>query len=202
VVDGLRHLIAYADSAQWFSHGVATFLSEWIVLIAMLLLLLPLTQATALIVASTVAMPIMVADIAARDFPELERRRGGSLAGSVWNTIWVTLAFLVLWLLTLPLWLFGLPAAVLPILLTGWLNERLFRYDALAEHASREEYLQLVRRQRWPLLGLGMVAAVLQTVPVINLFAPVYSGLIFVHFGLAGLRRLRRNEADRPIAPA
>jgi uncharacterized protein involved in cysteine biosynthesis len=147
-------------------------------------------------------MPIMVADIAARDFPELERRRGGSLAGSVWNTIWVTLAFLVLWLLTLPLWLFGLPAAVLPILLTGWLNERLFRYDALAEHASREEYLQLVRRQRWPLLGLGMVAAVLQTVPVINLFAPVYSGLIFVHFGLAGLRRLRRNEADRPIAPA
>jgi uncharacterized protein involved in cysteine biosynthesis len=108
----------------------------------------------------------------------------------------------VLWLLTLPLWLFGLPAAVLPILLTGWLNERLFRYDALAEHASREEYLQLVRRQRWPLLGLGMVAAVLQTVPVINLFAPVYSGLIFVHFGLAGLRRLRRNEADRPIAPA
>jgi hypothetical protein len=192
LVESLRHLIAYGVSAQWFGNSTATLLSEWIVLIAMVLFLLPLTQATALVVTSTIAMPIMVRDVAARHYPQLERRRGGTVIGSVWNAFVAMIGFVLLWIVTLPLWFFGVPALLLPIALGAWLNERLFRYDALAEHASAAEYARIVSAHRAPLLGVGAVAAVAQMVPLFNLFAPVYAGLCFIHYGLAALENVRR----------
>jgi uncharacterized protein involved in cysteine biosynthesis len=194
LVEGLRQLIAAGASEQWLSQGVAGFLSDWIVLIAMLLFLLPLTQATALIVTATVAMPIMVEDIARREFPQLERRHGGSVVGSIVNAFAALLIYLALWVLTLPLWLLGIPAIVLPLLLNAYLNARLFRYDALAEHASADEYSRIMSSARGPLFGLGIAAALLQMVPVVNLFSPVYSGLSFIYFGFGELARMRALE--------
>ncbi len=191
VVEGLRRLIAYGVTVHWFGESTATLLSEWIVLITMVLFLLPLTQATALIVTSTIATPIMVADVAALSYPQLERKHGGTVAGSIGNALVATLGFAILWIVTLPLWFFGAPALLLPVVLGAWLNQRLFRYDALAEHASNEEYVRFVSAHRVPLFGLGAIAALAQTIPLLNLLAPVYAGLSFIHYGLAALERAR-----------
>ncbi|MGH8750342.1 MAG: EI24 domain-containing protein [Burkholderiales bacterium] len=168
-------------------HGLAATLG----VILAWLLVLPCILITALLVASVIAMPVMVKHVAARDFPALEKKAGGTVIGSVWNALVAVLVFLVLWVITLPLWLFGLPALMLPVLLAAYLNQRLFRYDALAEHASREEFGQILERAGGRLYVLGAALGLIQFIPVVNLFSPIYIGLAFTHFCLDELRELR-----------
>ncbi|GAC1620740.1 MAG: EI24 domain-containing protein [Nevskia sp.] len=173
---------------RWIASGLVAFV---------LLLLLPtLVVATALFITSVVAMPIMVEHVAARDYPQLAKHRGGSALGSIGNSLAALFVYLLLWLLVLPLWLI-LPFAVfVPLLLNGYLNDRVFRYDALAEHATPEEYREILRRRSPQLLGLGVVAALIQLVPFVNLVSPVYSGLSFIHYALAELQRLRAERGS------
>ena len=195
LVTGLQNLASVPALKNLLGDSLLHVVSEFSVAIALLLIVPPMVQATALLITATVAMPLMVEYVAQRDYPQLERRKGGSVAGSVWNALAATLVYLLLWLVTLPLWLFGIPAIVLPVLLNGWLNDRLFRYDALAEHASRDEYALLRSRAGGQFYLLGCVASLIQLVPLLNLIAPVYSGLCFIHFGCAALLRLRSAAA-------
>jgi CysZ protein len=194
-------LVQLLISAPWLAHLVGAMvlhaLSALGVTAIMLIMLLPLTQATALLITAFIAVPRMVRLVAAERYPQLERKRGGSALGNLWNALSSTLIYILLWLISLPLWLFVLPGAALGVLINGWLNDRLFRYDALAEHASREEYLALKARAGGRFYGLGLVAALIQLVPLLNLVSPVYSGLSFIHFGLAELAQLRAGKVTR-----
>jgi CysZ protein len=76
-----------------------------------------------------------------------------------------------------------------------------FRYDALAEHASESEIALLIGRHRAELFWLGVVVAAIGHVPLFGLFSPVYGGLAFIHFCLQRLQALRsellEGRADR-----
>jgi uncharacterized protein involved in cysteine biosynthesis len=100
--------------------------------------------------------------------------------------------FAALWLLSLPLWLTGIGALVLPALVSALFNQRVFRYDALAEHASAGEYRAVVQAAGGRLYALGLALAALYYVPFVNLLAPIVSGLAFTHLCLAELARHRR----------
>jgi uncharacterized protein involved in cysteine biosynthesis len=179
-----------------------TFVGNWLVerggawvltsLYAVLVVgvLLPLILITAIIVTELVAMPVIVS-LVARDHPQLEKRSGGSTLGSVSNAVRAVVIFILLWIGTLPLWLTGFGAVILPALTAAYLNQRLFRYEALAEHASREEYEAVVRRAKGRLYLLGLLLVGLYYVPFVNLVAPVFSGLAFTHFCLAELAAYR-----------
>jgi len=177
----------YLDSgASWVAGSAVALL--------LLLTLLPLTYATALLLTALFAMPSMVRHVAGRDYPGLEEKHGGSNLGSAWNGFVAMAVFLGLWLITLPVWLVSPLAPALPLLLGAYLNQRLFRYDALAEHASQEEFEDLVEQAAGRLYLLGALLAVVQFVPVLNFFAPVYIGLAFIHLCLAELARLRQEK--------
>ncbi len=109
------------------------------------------------------------------------------------NTTW--LAWVRDWGLSPALiWGSGLAAValLLPLMLTSaYLNQRMFRYDALAEHASAAEFAHILRTSRGDLFLLGALLSLLLYVPLINLLAPVFSGLAFTHFCLARLARVR-----------
>jgi hypothetical protein len=81
--------------------------------------------------------------VVARDYPELEMKHGGTFMGSVWNGLIAVGVFLIIWIITLPLWLIPFGVLVVPTLLSAYLNQRLFMYDALMDHASREEFEQI-----------------------------------------------------------
>jgi uncharacterized protein involved in cysteine biosynthesis len=100
----------------------------------------------------------------------------------------------VLWVVTLPLWLTGILGIVLPLVLSMYLNQRLFRYDALAEHASTTELPRVMARAKGRLYGLGLLIAALYYVPVINLLIPVLGGLAFAHLCLSELAQMRKAE--------
>ena len=190
-LDAFRGVAGGTSVARWLEARGAAWVLDSLGMVLAIGFLLPATIITAVLVTELIAMPVIVS-VAGRSFPALQKRSGGTVAGSLANALTAVVLFAVLWLVTLPLWLSGIGAVVLPALNSAYLNQRLFRYDALAEHASREEFVQLVRRNRGALFALGLMLAPLYYVPVVNLAAPVVSGLAFTHFCLALLAHSRR----------
>jgi hypothetical protein len=179
---------------QWLTTG--WFAIQWevqdLALIAakamIVILLVPLVQLTALLILSSFGMPAMVEHVAARSYAGLERRRGGSLAGSLWNGLVALAGMVVLFVVSIPLWFFPPLWPVIPLAIVGWVNQRVLRYDALAEHATAAEMRQLFTGRRGTLYVLGVVLALLAYVPFVGFFAPMVFGLSFIHYLLAALK--------------
>jgi hypothetical protein len=175
---------------RWIAHGIQGVLH--------LLLFVPLVFLTALLVTALFAMPALIRLVAERDYPQLVRASGGGFFGSLLNAVIALLIFLAIWVVTLPLWLVGV-GVIMPFVAAAYLNQRLFRYDALAEHASRTEMQSLFESRRPAWWGLGLLTGLLQFVPVLNLFAPVLAGLAFIHYGLARLDEMRASSPPQPL---
>lgn len=195
-VNDLTGMVQATPLEQWISHGFLAVMSHYLIAIILVLLLLPAIYVTALLITAVFAMPMMVRHVAERHYPELERRQGGSNAGSIANATVAIVVYCSGWVLSLPLWLFSPFALLLPLVLMAYLNQRLFRYDALAEHASREEYARVIERATVKLYLLGVVTGLLQFVPLLNLFSPVYVALAFIHLCLGELKELRQTVQD------
>jgi hypothetical protein len=163
--------------------------------------------------------------VAMRRFPQLERRQGGGFWGSLGWSLWSTLVALLALVLSLPFWLIPPLVLVLPPLIWGWLTYRVFAYDALAAHASREERVELLARHRVPLLAMGVFAGLLGAAPSVlwasgamfialaPLLVPLalwvytlvfaFASLWFSHYLLAALEALRAsNGGSDPVAVA
>lgn len=177
--------------AGWLQGWNATWIIDYTAALAVLVAILPAMFVTALLITEIIAMPVIVKFVAERYHPDLRRAGGGTLAGSIGNAAIAITVFAVLWIVTLPLWLTGIGALLAPLLTSAYLNQRLFRYDALAEHASAEEFTQLVRSSRRDLFLLGILVSLLLYVPVVNLLVPVLGGLAFTQFCLARLSAAR-----------
>jgi CysZ protein len=156
-----------------------------------LFLFVPLVFVTALVITALFAMPALIRLVADRHYPRLRRESGGSMSGSLLNALLAVGVFAAIWVLTLPLWMIG-AGLVVPFVAATYLNQRLFRYDALEEHASLEEMRALFAIHRSSWWGLGLLTGLLQFVPLLNLLAPVLTALAFIHFGLARLAYLRQ----------
>lgn len=191
--------------AGWLQSGLAyaPFISQWdlsdatlfVAKLVILLMLIPLVQLTAVLILSIFGLPAMVAHVAARSFPDLERRRGGSLAGSVWNSVVALAGMAGLGLASIPLWIFPPIWPLIPVAIVGWVNQRVLRYDALAEHADAAELRQVVAANRGALYLLGVILALAAFIPIIGLFVPVLLGLSFVHYLLTALQVARAEGA-------
>jgi hypothetical protein len=171
-----------------FDFGDATVIAAYVVLF---LLIVPLIYLTALFILGVFGMQKMVDHVAQRSFPALERRHGGGLAGSVWNGVAALGALLLLFVVTLPLWLVPPLWPLIPLAIFTWVNQKLLRYDALGEHADRGEMARLFRERRGALLLLGLLLALLAYVPFVGFIAPVVFGLAFIRYLLGALQEIR-----------
>ena len=163
------------------------------------LMFVALAVVTALTAIAVLTMPVIVKIVAARHFPTLEAKRGGTLAGSIRNASVALTVFVVLWLLALPLLVLPPVYVVASLLLNAWLSQRMFRYDALAEHASEQEMASILRDNRSRLFGLGVVLSPLSLVPIVNvLVLPIYAGIAFTELCLSELARLRARAERTP----
>lgn len=183
----------------------------------------PVIVIVALLAVSILMTPSMLHLVAERRFAALERRRGGSLWMGALGALAATLVALLALVISVPLWLVPPLVLVLPPLIWGWLTYRVLTYDVLAEHATREERLEIVRRHRPLLLAMGVLAGYLGAAPglvwasgvMFVALAPVlvpaaiwiytlvfaFAALWFAHFGLSALEALRAEREPPPIAP-
>ncbi|HSG76476.1 MAG TPA: EI24 domain-containing protein [Burkholderiales bacterium] len=187
--------------AEWMQSGLAhaPLIGSWdfttatlfLAKVLILVMLVPLIQLTALLILSVFGMPSMVEHVASRSFTRLERRKGGSLAGSVWNSS-VGLAGLVgLGIASIPLWVFPPLWPLIPVAILAWVNQRVLRYDALAEHAAADEMRRLFSARWGGLYVMGLVLALLAYIPILGFFAPVLLGVSFIHYLLGALEEQR-----------
>ncbi|MCK9379956.1 MAG: EI24 domain-containing protein [Sulfuritalea sp.] len=169
---------------EWVAHWAAVFL--------LLAGFAALVYFTAIVLVAVFALPRMVNLVAARDYPDLGRHGENVFWGSLGNTLGAGAIFVVGCMAMLPLLLIPGALLVLPLLWGSWFNQRTFRFDALAEHATRTEMRRLLaeNRSRFYFAGVGTAAAA--HVPLVNLLAPALTALVFVHLGLAALRRQRQ----------
>ena len=181
--------------------------------LVIILAVTPLVMVMSLLAVSFMMTPALVSLVGTRRFPKLERKHGGSLGQSVlWTLMSVILAMGAL-ILTLPLWWVPPLAILVPALIWGWLTYRVMSYDVLAEHASSPERVELMKRYRFQLLGMGVLTGAMGAAPSLvwasgALFAAafvilipiavwiytlvfIFSALWFVHFLLLALSQLR-----------
>jgi hypothetical protein len=153
-----------ASGSVLASLGLGMLKTLVVPLVAMLLLL-PLMIATSLLFMGVAAMPAIARHVGRRQFPDLEQKHGGSLAGSLMVNLTGIVVFALLWLLTLPLYAFPPLAVLAQALLWGWLTARVMSYDALADYASTEERRELAHRRRGPLLAIGAISGLAGALP-------------------------------------
>jgi predicted secreted protein len=182
----------------------------------------PLIVFASLLLVAALMTPALAALVAERRFPLLERKRGGSLAASIAWSLGSMLLALIALVLSVPLWLVPPLILILPPLIWGWLTYRVMAFDALSEHASKEERREVFRRHRGWLLGIGVLTGYLGAAPSVlwasgALFAAAFvilvplaiwiytlvfafASLWFAHYGLFALERLRAERAAEPPA--
>lgn len=168
--------------------GDATLIAANVILF---LLFVPLVYLTALFVLGVFGMQKMVDHVAERSFPQLERRRGGGAAGSVWNGIVALAGMLLMFIISIPLWFLPPLWPLIPLVILSWANQRLLRYDALAEHADHAEMARIFRERRSALYLLGFLLALLAYVPLVGFIGPVVFGLAFIRYLLGALQESR-----------
>ena len=186
--------------------------------------LTPVFVMMSLLAVALLMTPSMLALVAERRFPQLERKQGGSFVGAVWGSLWATAVALLVLILSIPLWFVPPLVLVLPPLIWGWLTYRVLSYDVLADHANAAERQALMREHRPSLLAMGVISGYLGAAPslvwasgvLFIAFAPVlvpvavwiytlvfaFSSLWFAHYALAALEQVRRLNLGLTAAPA
>ena len=191
--------------------------------VLLLFLAIPVIVIVSLLFVAIFMTPAMVALVAERRFPALERKKGGSLVASVFWSLGSTLLAAIALVLSIPLWLVPPLILILPPLIWGWLTYRVMSYDALVDHASSEERRQIFKEHRGSLLAIGIISGYLGAAPSIIwasgamfvALAPVlvpvaiwiytlvfaFSSLWFSHYTLNALDQLRKKNsaADQQI---
>jgi len=222
LIDSLHATFVQYDlfqlSGGWLASLGLGVLKTIIVPFIAMLLLLPLMIFTSLLFMSFAAMPAVVRHVGGRHYPQLDKKAGGTLLGSLALAASGFAIFLAVWLLTLPLYAVPPLALAVQVLLWGWLTCRMTAYDALADYASADERAVLMRAHRWPLLAIGIVSGAAGALPgllwiggtvlsvVLFPFLAalsiwlyvlifIFTGLWFEYYCLEALARLRAAQA-------
>jgi hypothetical protein len=222
--------------------GVRAWLTEWALLesllrwlesvgfanlrsvvapLLVLMLTLPVIVILSLLAVAWLMTPSIVSLVVQRRFAGLERRHGGSFWRGMLQGLGSSLLAALALLMSMPLWLIPPLVMVVPPLIWGWLTYRVMSYDVLAEHASPEERVEIIRRHRLWLLAIGVLTGFLGAAPgmvwaigaMAIVFAPLLvplaiwiytfvfalSSLWFAHFCLAALAALRAESNRSPV---
>lgn len=180
-VVGVSEWIEKMDSG-WLAYGIQSLIH--------VLVFIPLVMVTTLTIMAVFEMPQLINLVAKRHYSALKRGNGGTIIGTVINTLFALFIFTFIWVTTLPLWAFGI-GMIVPFVAAAFINQQLFRYDALSEHANKDEMKQLLRSKRSSLWSLGLITGMLQFVPLLNFVAPIFTALAFIHYELARLDKIR-----------
>lgn len=136
-----------------------------------LLLVFPLVLISALIAVGICGTGAVARRVAAqynvREIPRTALEKSTVLMSNVWHSTWVMLVLGLVWLFTLPLWLFAGAGMLVALVLLGWANARLFSRDVLSDFATAEQRQQLMHEHRSSLWGLGLLASVPAAIPTL-----------------------------------
>jgi hypothetical protein len=208
---------------QWLESVGAGKLKAVLAPLLVVFAVTPFIVVLSLLVVALMMTPALVGLVADKRFATLQMKRGAGFVSSLlWSLLSALLALLAL-LVSVPLWLVPPLVLLLPPLIWGWLTYRVMAFDALAQHASKEERVLLFKRHSAWLLLMGVICGYLGAAPSVVWalgagFAPAFvilvpvaiwiytlifafASLWFSHYCLAALQALRA-EPLAAVPPA
>lgn len=191
-VSGFLHGFSWLNWIET-STGSPEILSV-VTIVFLVLMFIPLAYLCAVLFTSIFVMPIALTWIGESEFKDLEKKRGGSTVGSVWNALKATVIFVILFFVTLPLWFLPGCQVLVPLALTAWLNKKVFMYDVLQDFATSEERLLIEKSESQTLYGMGLLLGLLAYIPLAVFVLPVFSALAYSYYALNELRAIRGTQ--------
>jgi hypothetical protein len=179
---------------QWLLAAGLFSIKLWLVPVLAAIILLPIAGVVGVAVAAVFVMPIVLNHVAGHDYPAIARLGRHATAVSIWNALWVMIVFALGWVLTLPLWLLPPLGVALSVFWWTFAFSRMMRVDAIVEHATADERKSLIARHNGGFWALGLICSLLNLLPPAWIVLPVFSALLFAHYGLAALQRARQNS--------
>jgi Etoposide-induced protein 2.4 (EI24) len=200
----------------WLQNNGMGSLKTVLVPLLVIFAITPLVVILSLILVALLMTPAMVSLVAERRFPKLERKKGASFTGMVGWSFSSTLIAILAMLVSIPLWFIPPLILIVPPLIWGWLTYRVMSFDAIAEHASKQERKELMKNHRGNLLVIGVISGYLGAAPSLvwasgALFAAAFvilvpiaiwiytlvfgfASLWFSHYCLAALAQMRAEK--------
>jgi len=170
-----------------------SYLPKVLAFLGIVLLFLPLTYFSTVILISLFGMPAIVRVLRDKYYANIPKVAASGI-GSVWNTMLHSLIFLILFGITLPLWVLPGMQIFLPILLTAAYNRRIFSYDALSDFLTHKEIKAFQREYKSDLLLLGIFVGALAYLPLASFFMPIMGAIAYSHFCLGHLSEKLRSS--------
>jgi Etoposide-induced protein 2.4 (EI24) len=186
-------------------------------------LMLVMLSMPILLLLSVLTVSVMVGGhlsqwVAKRRFPDLVPKGTGAWWKSLAWTLTSCLSALLLWLISLPLWLVPPLAVVVTPLIWAWLTYRVMAFDALVPYADSAERRHMFHHNRWAWWAMGLLCSLATSLPALLLaFLPPLASVFFVflaplmiwcymlvlmfgvlwfsHHALAALHQFRQNSA-------
>jgi len=225
--DWVREMLASWQVLQgmmdWLQDKGAAELQAVMVPLVVIFAITPVLVVISLLAVSLMMTPALVDLVVQRRFAHLALKHGGSTLTSLVWTVGSTVIAMGAMVITLPLWAVPPLMFILPPLIWGWLSYRVMVFDALVNHASREERLAIGRQHRAALLTIGVLTGYLGALPslvwasgavfaaaflvliplAIWIYALVFAftSLWFAHYSLGALEALRA-ESDTVVMGA
>ena len=193
--------------------------------LALIFAVTPVLIVVSLLMVAFMMTPALLQLVARNRFPDLVAKRGGSLLWGIFWSLGSAVLALVALVISSPLWLVPPLILILPPLIWGWLTYRVMAFDALAEHASKDERRTIFRRHRGWLITIGVLTGYMGAAPSIiwasgALFASMFvilvpvamwiytlifafASLWFSHYCLGALQALRAQSSAvvDPVTP-
>lgn len=123
----------------------------------------------------------VAAKIEARDYPQSPPGRDQPFVQSLRIALLFALGLLIINLLALPLYLIPGVNVVVFWVVNGYLLGREYFELVALRHVSPREVRKLREDNSLRMLGVGMLIALLMTIPFVNLMAPLFATALMVH---------------------
>ena len=148
--------------------GILFGIAGWFVLPAFMVLFAGIFQETT------------IQRVEATFYPENVRETAPKFWPDIWHDVKFTFKALLLNIIILPLYLFGI-GFIISILLNSYLLGHEFFEGAAGYHIGKASAKELSSRNRVTVYGGGFIIALMTLVPILNLFMPIIAIVWMVH---------------------
>lgn len=149
---------------NWWE-SLITVIMGFVAFMLTAVLFVVLTVVWAMIFISVFGMSHINHLVASKFFPNMQKIGGLSTTQSIWHTLKWTLWFAVFWVISVPAYILAGLGALIQGGVIARYNQKVFTFDALADHATHEEFIAIAERHNFNLFVLGAVVTFLGALP-------------------------------------
>ncbi len=167
-------MLPYVGKLTWFQEGGA--------FVSALILGYTLVIITISILTSLFSEPVLI-ELAKKHYPNISPIKGGKVERSLYYTIKANIVFVILLLLLFPLLFVPILGQIVMLWLWSIQLKEPTIYDVGTLFIADEK--RLLKESKGGARIIAIISALFNYIPVLNIFAPLYAQIMFLHYILS-----------------